>query len=117
MMICLPRFFVSTAVSGRANASVPPPLGNGTTIVTGRVGQPLPCARTSGVASSAPVPSTSWRRDGPRKVAGGCMGCLRLLWVRGSEQRADRARVRDVAAHELLVVHLDLLQVIQVVDH
>ncbi len=35
MMICLPRFFVSTAVSGRANASVPPPLGNGTTIVTG----------------------------------------------------------------------------------
>jgi hypothetical protein len=40
MMSCLPVSLANWADSGRAKASVPPPAGNGTIIVTGLVGQP-----------------------------------------------------------------------------
>jgi hypothetical protein len=40
MITWRPSERVSTAVSGRAKASVPPPAGKGTTNETGRVGQP-----------------------------------------------------------------------------
>ena len=62
-----------TAVSGRANASVPPPAGNGTMKVTGRAGQ-APCARASRKvigASAAPAAACRARRRSRRKGGAG----------------------------------------------
>ena len=61
-MNCLPGALVRCAVSGRAKASVPPPAGKGTTMVTGLLGQLLPCASASGLASASAVASSSARR-------------------------------------------------------
>jgi hypothetical protein len=61
MMNCLPKFLLSTAVSGRAKASVPPPAGKGTTIVTGLFGQLL-CASAKGLASTMAPASSALRR-------------------------------------------------------
>ena len=41
MISDLPVDLENCAASGRAKASVPPPAGNGTTMLTGLVGQPL----------------------------------------------------------------------------
>jgi len=59
----LPMFFYISANSGRAKASVPPPAGKGTMIVTGLLGQAV-CARTPQKAA-APAASISMRRDRP----------------------------------------------------
>jgi BON domain len=58
---CWPAFLAMAANSGRANASVPPPGGKGTTIVTGLPGQ-ADCARSIGVQSSAALPASNRRR-------------------------------------------------------
>ena len=72
MMNCLPTFLVNAAVKGRANASVPPPGGKGTTMVTGLVGQPL-CAWAMDVASAR----VSARVVAAMKPAAAARGSLR----------------------------------------
>src|SRR6187431_1050755 len=65
MITWRPSERVSTAVSGRAKASVPPPAGKGTTKETGRFGQPPAWARaepTNGKARAAPAAARSLRR-------------------------------------------------------
>jgi hypothetical protein len=60
-----PTFLVICANSGRAKASVPPPGGKGTTMVTGLVGHAEAWAWTQGAASAleaAAMWTRAWRR-------------------------------------------------------
>src|SRR6476660_2062999 len=50
-----PHFWVSCSARMRAPVSVPPPGGNGTTSVTGRVGQAWPKAQAAARHSAAKV--------------------------------------------------------------
>jgi hypothetical protein len=68
MMTCLPSDLLITAAKGRAKASVPPPGGNGTTKVTGLVGQSVACAK-------APV------ADNAKAHAPTCISIRRLMIV------------------------------------
>src|SRR4051794_9594704 len=61
MMSCLPVCLVNCAASGRANASVPPPAGKGTIIITGRVGHAAPCAFAKGATPATPAAAAARR--------------------------------------------------------
>ena len=119
MITWRPRSLVSMAVIGRANASVPPPAGNGTISVTGLLGHA--CALTAQLpnAATAAAARNTTRREG-RGVE-----IMRSPGVRCSapsltmrlQQRRKRARMYHPTVHESIVASLDARQVVQVVDH
>src|SRR5262252_3805296 len=116
-----PRFLVSTAVSGRANASVPPPAGNGTISMTGLLGHV--CALTApppNAATAAAARSTTRRESRAFEVMRSPRSRCSApsLSVRARlQQRRKRARMYHPAVHETIVASLDARQVVQVVDH
>src|SRR5574343_667786 len=85
MISCLPVRRENWADRGRAKASVPPPAGNGTTIVTGLVGQldwawadQAPVARAEAASLSTPRRSNrAW--VGVMDVSSGCDGVGSLV--------------------------------------
>src|SRR5688500_1865627 len=108
MTICWPSWRVSTADNGRANASVPPPLGKGAIRFTGLFGH-ADCACTKGAARAPPAASSRCRRESARGRREGmsfvsvCQDSGLGGPVKGSKQRRDRTRLRHFAVHEFLV--------------
>jgi hypothetical protein len=71
MLNCCPVALVSACIKGRAKASVPPPGGNGTSTLTGLLGQlrwPL--------AGKAPAKAAAGSRKAQRRMRSGMAGLL-----------------------------------------
>src|SRR3954463_11289710 len=120
MISCLPVCLANCAPSGRANASVPPPAGNGTIIVTGLTGHAAFCARAKGAAAAAAAAAN------PRRTARRCMlweSMLLCLLCRGhaglrsTVQVRDRRSHRDFTLRQQRPVLVEPLGIVQIIDH
>src|SRR3990167_2242724 len=122
MTNCLPVFLTIAANNGRAKASVPPPGGKGTTMVTGLVGHDWAWARPQGAKAISAAALASrvrrgWAAEGGERVMLSPVGARCEASRAGSEQGRKGAGMYHPTPHETVVAGLDAGQVVEVVDH